>query len=268
MQENKQEKSPIKQRILLYLTEMGISMYDCYAKTGITRGILGQNNGISEDNIARFLAYYKNVSTDWLMLGRGSMLRDGIQKEAPTIIPVESELEAIPIVDIAVAAGSGCDNPDFVEVVNTITMPQNMIQRNRKYYCVKVRGESMSPTLLDSSYLILKLLDRSEWSDIKDNHIYVISDREGHSYVKRIKNRLSEHGFIVCTSDNVDKVNYPNFNIMGDEINTVLYAEWYLSAKMPNINATYYDKVNHLEDDIDVLKSQMSQIIKTINIAK
>lgn len=84
MQENKQEKSPIKQRILLYLGEKGVSMYDCYAKTGITRGILGQNNGISEDNLSRFLAYYTDVNIEWLVSGRGSMLRDSkTSEEAP-----------------------------------------------------------------------------------------------------------------------------------------------------------------------------------------
>lgn len=76
MQENKQDKSPIKQRILQYLGKKGISMYDCYVKTGITRGVLGQNNGISEDNLTRFLAYYTDVNTEWLILGHGSMLRN------------------------------------------------------------------------------------------------------------------------------------------------------------------------------------------------
>ena len=76
MQENKQEKSPIKRKILLFLSENGISQYDFYRKTGITRGILGQNNGISEDNMARFLAAYPQVSVEWLLTGRGSMLRD------------------------------------------------------------------------------------------------------------------------------------------------------------------------------------------------
>lgn len=73
MQENKQEKSPIKQRILQYLGKKGISMYDCYAKTGITRGILGQNNGISEDNLAKFLAYFTDVNIEWLVTGQGGM---------------------------------------------------------------------------------------------------------------------------------------------------------------------------------------------------
>lgn len=55
---------------------------------------------------------------------------------------------------------------------------------------------------------------------------------------------------------------------MENEINNILYAEWYLSAKMPNLNATYYDKVNHLEDDVDYLKGQMMQILKSINTIK
>lgn len=85
MQGNKQEKSPIKQRILQYLGEKGISMYDCYAKTGITRGILGQNNGISEENLARFLAYYREVNIEWLILGHGSMLRSNDEQSSELV---------------------------------------------------------------------------------------------------------------------------------------------------------------------------------------
>lgn len=75
MQENKQEKSLIKQNILQYLTKMGVSAYEFYKKSGVTRGILQQNNGISEDNITRFLAYAPDVNTDWLLTGRGDMFK-------------------------------------------------------------------------------------------------------------------------------------------------------------------------------------------------
>ena len=61
-------------------------------------------------------------------------------------------------------------------------------------------------------------------------------------------------------SDNVDKINYPNFNLEAQEINTILHAEWYFSAKMPNLNETYYDKVNQLEDDMDVMKADATII--------
>ena len=65
------------------------------------------------------------------------------------------------------------------------------------------------------------------------------------------------------------QINYPNFNLEAQEINTILHAEWYFSAKMPNLNETYYDKVNQLEDDMDVMKGQMVQIqqlLRAINV--
>ena len=70
-----QEKSLIKKNILFYLENKGISKYKFYQDTGITRGVLGQNNGMSEENTAKILAYYPEISTDWLLTGKGEMLR-------------------------------------------------------------------------------------------------------------------------------------------------------------------------------------------------
>lgn len=75
MKENRQEKSLIKQNILLYLANNGVSPYEFYKISGVTRGILQQNNGISEDNIARFLAYATDVNTEWLLTGKGEMTK-------------------------------------------------------------------------------------------------------------------------------------------------------------------------------------------------
>lgn len=75
MQENKQEKTQIKQKILLYLQNKGVSPYVFYKNSGVTRGILTQPNGINEENLARFLAYAPDVSPSWLLTGEGSMLK-------------------------------------------------------------------------------------------------------------------------------------------------------------------------------------------------
>lgn len=76
MQEISQEKSPIKQKILLYLAEIGMSAADFYRKSGVTRGVLAQNNGISEDNISRFFKCFPEVNPSWLILGVGNMTLD------------------------------------------------------------------------------------------------------------------------------------------------------------------------------------------------
>lgn len=77
MQENKQEISPIKVKILQVLDAKNVSQYTFYKNSGVTRGILSQTNGISEENIARFLAYFPDVSAEWLFRGVGEMIRHG-----------------------------------------------------------------------------------------------------------------------------------------------------------------------------------------------
>lgn len=184
--------------------------------------------------------------------------------ELPIIKSNNEDIVGVPVVDISVAAGHGFENPDYLSEVDTLYFPKNMIHDGRVYLCVRIKGESMEPTLQDGGYLVIRLLDRSEWESIREGHVYVVSDTEGRSYVKRLKNRISEHGFIVCTSDNPDVTRYRNFHLFENEINTVWYAEWYISAKMPNIHTHYYNKVNELEDKYDDIITQMQQMQKEI----
>lgn len=228
------------------------------------------SNWYSRNTFDAELIYTKCVflNPGWLLTGEGPMLKED-NKHSIEIISPNREIASIPMVDISVAAGcTGYDNPDYIEIVDSIIMPASMIKHNAQYFCVRVKGESMAPTILDSSYVIVRLIERQDWADLSEQHVYVVSDREGRAYLKRLKNRLREHGFITCMSDNPDKANYPNFNLQEDEINTILHAEWYFSAKMPNIHDTYYKKVSELEDKYDVLEIQIQQILSSIKIIK
>lgn len=78
-----QKKSLIKQNILQYIEYKNISRYKLYQETGITRGVLDQNNGMSEENTAKFLACFGEVNPEWLLTGKGSMLKaDGASPNA------------------------------------------------------------------------------------------------------------------------------------------------------------------------------------------
>lgn len=76
MQEKSQKKSIVKQNILHIIDIKGISKYEFYKITRITRGVLDQNNGMSEENIARFLACFTEIDANWLITGEGNMYRD------------------------------------------------------------------------------------------------------------------------------------------------------------------------------------------------
>ncbi|MDR1022951.1 MAG: hypothetical protein LBL94_06760 [Prevotellaceae bacterium] len=74
----------LKEKILQYLDFKGVSKYECYQKTGITNGIFSKKEGLSEDNILRFLSYYVDINLDWLLMGRGEMLRQpAVELEQP-----------------------------------------------------------------------------------------------------------------------------------------------------------------------------------------
>jgi hypothetical protein len=63
---NMHQISPIKNKILQYIEYKGISKYKFYQESGITRGVLDKESGISEDNIAKFIAYAPEVDLSWL----------------------------------------------------------------------------------------------------------------------------------------------------------------------------------------------------------
>jgi len=263
MQENNRDFSIIKKRILQYLDNKGISKYESYQKTGITNGVFSQSNGMSEENLLRFLSYYKNVDKDWLFDGIGNMEKTDKPQSLEKSIPnynladtnyryEEIDTIRIPIMDISAAAGlTGYINDAHNSTLDHLSLPAHMI-RSGTNVAVRVRGESMSPTLFDSDNLVIRLLDPGEWLEMTNEHVYVVVDKENKVYLKRVKNRF-ENGFIVCMSDNVDKFNFPNFNLQSNEIISIWHAEWRFSAKMPNINDTYFNRIRQLEDRFDEL---------------
>jgi hypothetical protein len=92
-----QEKSLIKKNILEYLEIKGLTKYKFYQQTGITRGVLDQNNGMSEENTARIIAYFKDINPIWLLTGQGEMILSNsypIPKESIPDIVAERPFQA------------------------------------------------------------------------------------------------------------------------------------------------------------------------------
>ena len=73
------EFSLVKQNILYFIEKQNISKYELYRKTGISNGVLSQKGGMSEENTIKFLSFYTEVSADWLLTGKGEMLKTSAQ---------------------------------------------------------------------------------------------------------------------------------------------------------------------------------------------
>ncbi|MCQ2606743.1 MAG: hypothetical protein MJ204_09455 [Bacteroidales bacterium] len=73
--------SPIKERILYFIENKGITKLDFCERTGISYANLKGKSLESEiggSQIAEILTKYVEISPDWLILGKGSMHRNNV----------------------------------------------------------------------------------------------------------------------------------------------------------------------------------------------
>lgn len=176
MKEKQQEKSPIKQNILLYLENKGVTPYEFYKESGVTRGILQQNNGISEDNIARFLAYAPDVNIEWLLTSKGSMIKDG---STDIQISNDTTTSSMPTTSMNPGIGTPYYDVDFIggfdEVFNSqVNIPAtNIVIRGfekASLWC-NVTGHSMDPKINHGDIIALH---QCTLNDIQYGEIYAV----------------------------------------------------------------------------------------------
>jgi phage repressor protein C with HTH and peptisase S24 domain len=214
MQENNQEKSPIKQRILLFLAKKGVTQYEFYKNTGVTRGVLAQNNGISEDNLSRFLAYYKEVSIEWLLTGEGSMLKSapeerGEESSAAAAIAQRADTgEGIPLIPFDAMAGVFRGEVSALEsACDRLAIPGL-----RADFVIRVAGNSMEPCYYSGDMVACQQISLTDiffqWG-----RTYVIDTEQG-VLIKRVK-KGSSNQTITLVSENPE---YAPFEIPRENV--------------------------------------------------
>lgn len=218
MQENRQEKSLIKQNISLYLANKGVSDYEYYRSSGTTRGILGQNNGISEDNIARFLAYAPDVNPEWLLTGRGSMLKTKDTLCEPHTgsehlsslkdtdkIAYEQEKKSrkspkgIPLIPLEAVAGFPAADSEgvYLEDCEHYSIPE--FEAKGANFLIRVSGDSMMPLYNNGDIIACRKIRDIlffQWGGI-----YVLDTSQG-ALVKRVEECEKDDDCILCVSEN------------------------------------------------------------------
>lgn len=210
-----QEKSLIKKNILQFLENKDITKYKFYQETGITRGVLDQNNGMSEENTAKFLAYYSDVSAEWLLTGIGPMLKEGaVSQESTSKYKVTASTEgAMPL--IPVAAMAGFNGVDVDGVMPSSDYDYYKIPGMNGDLLVSVAGESMQPKLLSGDIIACKSIDLSTCQYIQWGRVYVLDSNQG-PMVKYLFPDSSNEDVIICHSENAG--HFPDFKIPKSDI--------------------------------------------------
>lgn len=197
MQEKEQKKSPIKQNILHFIEFHNVSKYDFYKKTGITRGVLDQNTGISEDNIAKFLAYYPQVNPDWLLSGNGNMLRTDINNVCESKVPyiAKKDKDGIPLIPASAMAGVFTGDIQVLEhECDRYIVP---VFRGADFL-ISVKGSSMYPKYNSGDIVACKKLPLDTF--FQWNKVYVLDTDQG-PLIKRIQHGSTDDTLLIV-SDN------------------------------------------------------------------
>lgn len=208
-----QEKSLIKQNILQFIDIKGISKYKFYQETGITRGILDQNNGMSEENTTRFLACFPEINPEWLLTGKGEMLKEEKPVAAPTIRPYpKAEKEPMPIPKLPIEAYAGLGAGEFVLQRHDIEEYYLIPEFSNADFLIEVTGSSMQPKYNGGDVLACKHIQSYQWFQWGVPHIIHIKDR---GVVVKRPYQTEDSNSIELRSDNE---RYPPFRITKEEI--------------------------------------------------
>lgn len=134
----------------------------------------------------------------------------------------------IPILDVSAAAGPGFFNSDYLNIEERIRFPPSMMP-SAQAIAIHNWGASMEPTVPNGSLLIIQWLDPNQWESLKNNRIYVITDKEGSTWVKRIQIDRQQSEILNLVSDNPDKSAHPIFKLSKRAVFRIWSVEWVIA---------------------------------------
>lgn len=265
-------------RVIQYIDNKGINNSLFEKKCGLSNGYLGtqlkRNADLGEGVLNKILDNCLDISPEWLLTGRGEMLKSEVATEViktprveiiepikvegrslmPKVVVVDDDdNDRIPLVSVKAQAGylEGYDDSNYIEELPTYSVPE---MRNGTYRMFQVSGFSMYPTLQDGSYVVGQFVEDWEW--LGDNRVcVVVTERDG-VIVKRVTNRAREKGFLYCKSDNRD---YKHIKVMLEDVKEIWECKAHISFEFLD-PVTNYQKIAELEVNLSELQDKVKNL--------
>lgn len=214
--------SPIKENILYFIDNQKIKKEDFYKKTDISASNFkgtGLKSEIGGDKIVKILSSYPIINPEWLLTGKGEMLKkkkayydnnnDVVIQESRTHYELSNK---IPLVSIKAIGGFGNNSFTIEErdVKDYYVIPK--FKNKRIDFMIEVEGSSMYPKYNSGDVVACTILKESTF--LQWNKTHVIATKEQGIIIKRIK-KASADDKLCMISDNG---NYDPFEVPKEEI--------------------------------------------------
>ena len=172
--------STIGQRIKELRLAHNMTGYELGLKLNITRNAVSQwetNKRVPTSTMLTQIAKLFNVTTDYV-LGRDPIPND-LKSEINYAIPLTGGIR-IPVLGSIVA---GIPNTAVADYDEWIEISQSLAMRG-DYFALRIKGDSMEPTLFDSDIVVIR-----QQPDIEDGEIAAVSIAGNEATIKRIYHR-------------------------------------------------------------------------------
>ena len=200
-----------KSNLLIFIKEKNLSKTDFYKKTGLSNGFLDKGGSVTSANLETILNTFPEISLDWLVTGRGSMLRSDL----PAAHLATEPGAGIPLIPIEAVAGLPTDDPVGTRFIDCAHYIIPDFANLNVEYMIRVSGSSMYPKYSNGDILACRRVHDVlffQWGKI-----YVIDSSQG-ALVKRVF-QDDDPDRILLVSDN--RENYPPFSIPKSDIRSL-----------------------------------------------
>jgi SOS-response transcriptional repressor LexA len=204
----------IKENILQYIDNQSIVKEDFYRKTGISASNFkgsGLKSEIGGDKIVKILTCYPNINSEWLLTGKGPMLKADI----PIAIVTKETNVGFPFVSVTALGGFGSN--DFAimqqDIKEYYVIPK--FKHKKIDFMLEVEGSSMYPKYNSGDVVACTIIKESSF--IQWNKAHVIATKEQGIIIKRLKKSDTE-GSLIMVSDNKS---YESFEVIKEDINGI-----------------------------------------------
>lgn len=241
MEKNQYNGGNFIERLQYYMKNKGINDNQMTVSAGLSVGLIGKAKGsirgMNAINIEKILLAYPDLNSDWLLTGRGDMLKtnrslteethstsnpvDNKDTKNNAITQVKTVEKAIPVTNV-MDGHNGIPLIPFSAMAGALTGEQTVLEYECERYVVPafkgadflmpVKGNSMTPTYVSGDIVACQ---RVPMTDIffQWNKPYVLDTTQG-PLIKRIKPGTdAEHVRIISDNAEYDSFELPRSSI-------------------------------------------------------
>lgn len=173
-------------------------------KNTVSQALLGNDKYLTDSFIARFAEVFPDINADWLLTGKGNMLKTN----NPDTPDCRGDVILIPLLPLAAQGGS---LNDFIVSVKSDDCEKIVSPIRGVDFAMTVSGDSMDPEYPSGSKILIKKINEKAF--IEWGRVYVLDTCNG-SVIKKILPGSTPEA-VSCVSINA---HYPPFQVAFDDV--------------------------------------------------